>query len=171
MQNCTWERFSGSCVYSGQQPNAGGPNYIVWNISIIILYSWYIMKLLSIIIHIYKELIFWERSFINYRNLHRGTCTFTCTFKESTYPTHTACAFPMIVLSILILQSAYDTKCHPKGLWVHCKDHLKWLNNFFYRILVTCSLFKIFNFVSYANITGVTSHRIMTFWKRNILPW
>jgi hypothetical protein len=50
----------------------------------------------------------------------------------------------------------------PKGLLVHCKDHLKWFNNFFYRILVTCSLFKIFNFVSYANITGVTSHHIMS---------
>jgi hypothetical protein len=44
-------------------------------------------------------------------------------------------------------------------------DHLKWLNNFFYRILVTCFLFKIFNFVSYANITGVTSHYIMSFQK------
>jgi hypothetical protein len=61
--------------------------------------------------------------------------------------------------------SAYDMKFHPKGLWLHCKDHLKWLNNLFYRILVTCSLFKIFNFVSYANITCVTSHHIMRFQK------
>jgi hypothetical protein len=52
-----------------------------------------------------------------------------------------------------------------KGLWLYCKDHLKWLNNLFYRILLTCSLFKIFNFVSYANITGVTSHHIMSFQK------
>jgi hypothetical protein len=54
---------------------------------------------------------------------------------------------------------------HPKGLWLHCKDHLKWLINLFYRILVTCSLFKIFNFVSYANITSVRSHHIMSFQK------
>jgi membrane protein YqaA with SNARE-associated domain len=54
---------------------------------------------------------------------------------------------------------------NPKGLWLHCKDHLKWLNNFFYRILVIFSLFKIFNFVSYANITGVTSHHVMSFQK------
>jgi hypothetical protein len=47
-------------------------------------------------------------------------------------------------------------KFHPKCLWLHCKDHLKWLNNLFYRILVTCFLCKIFNFVSYANVTGVT---------------
>jgi hypothetical protein len=57
-------------------------------------------------------------------------------------------------------------KFHPKCLWLHCKDHLKWLNNFFYIILVICSLRKIFNFVSYANITGVTSHRITSFQKR-----
>jgi hypothetical protein len=56
-------------------------------------------------------------------------------------------------------------KFHPKCLWLHCKDHLKWLNNLFYRILVTCYLFKIFNVVSYANITGVTSHHIMSFQK------
>ena len=43
-------------------------------------------------------------------------------------------------------------------LYFHC-------NNFFYKILITCSLFKIFNFVSYANITGVTSHHIMSFQK------
>ena len=53
-------------------------------------------------------------------------------------------------------------KFHPKGLSLHCKDQLKLLNNFFYRILVTCSLFKLFNFVSYANITGVTAHHIMS---------
>jgi hypothetical protein len=52
-----------------------------------------------------------------------------------------------------------------KGSWLHCKDHLKWLNIFFYRILVTCSIFKIFNFLSYANMTGVTSHHIMIFQK------
>jgi hypothetical protein len=46
---------------------------------------------------------------------------------------------------------------------------LKWLNNFFYRILVTCFLCKIFNFVSYMQISPVW-HCIMTFWKRNILP-
>jgi hypothetical protein len=43
----------------------------------------------------------------------------------------------------------YDMKFHLKGLWLHCKDHLKWLNNFFYRILVTCSLCKIFNFICF----------------------
>jgi hypothetical protein len=37
-------------------------------------------------------------------------------------------------------------KFHHKGLWLHCKDHSKWLNNLFYRILVTCSIFKIVNF-------------------------
>jgi hypothetical protein len=60
---------------------------------------------------------------------------------------------------------------YPKGRKGIQLTETIWLREESFVCYVTIFLCKIFNFVSYANITGVTSHRIMTFWKRNILPW